>query len=778
MIIIRKPFAGIACLLLLNAAIFFAPNATLAQTIDTNFTTSKGSLFQTAIPGSLSIDSTLFSDNARQNFLRKAAHDLEQLKNSIHPNSFLRIPLNRKSDSSNLSKVDDTSLLHKFYKKDVSPSLSKKSVQLVKFNGGYIQYNWSYQSGLNSPYVESDLSQHLLSATASFTLVNTLPVRINYYGRETNSPYFKNYRDVKIDIDVEEYQRLRKQKLLASLKSSIQELKDPLLPYALGASRNQLTGHQHILDDPKVIKKLIESKEVLLKGTFLDTSFTYKDSLYKEAKNFISFYDSLQNFKRKYESLQDSLQLVMQAYESKIRSVDHLINGAPLSTKELVELSSSHQKSNREIKKILQASDGIRLFSIGRTFPSYSNLTLQNVNVNGLNVEYRRKALFLVAAAGSVDFRIRDFLFENERKPIGQYVYFGKIGYGKKEYNHIAIAYFTGRKQFIGSTQQGASGTVQGFSLSAQLFLNKYIRLYGELAQSGSSSINSNSSIQKSTIRFNDDSQQAYAFSLNSYLPQTQTRVEGHFQKTGINYQCFNNFQYNAAVSSWSGKIEQSVWKRQFTVLAAVRKNDFSNPFLLQRYNANAIFKTAMLTFRKQNWPMISLGYLPTSQNIAIGSQVFENHFQALTGHVSYQYTVGLAKSSSTLIYSRFYNESNDSGFVYFNSKNIFWNQSFAFDLFSINVGASAMHNNQYQLTVLDGGIHTMVFKTVNLDLGVKVNHLKSEDTKFGFKTGGGFVLKNIGEISVWMEKSYLPAEQNKLSKYEMYNLGFTRFFK
>lgn len=776
--IIRKPFTGIACLLLLNAAMFFAPGATWAQAIDTNSTTSQGSSVQSANPASFTIDSTLFSDSSRQIFLRKAIHDLEQLKSSIHPSSFMRTLVNRRPDSINLFEVYDTSLLHEFSKKDVPPSHSKKPVPLLEFNGGYIQYNWSYRSGLDAPYVEIDLSQHLLSANASFTLANTLPVRINYFGRETNSRYFKNYRDIRIDIDVEEYQKLRKEKFLATFKSSIQKLKDPLLPYALKTSRNQLAGYQRILGDPKVIKKLIESKEVLLKETFLDTSFTYKDSLYKEAKNFISFYDSLQNIKKKYESLHDSLQLIMQKYESKIRSVNHLINGAPLSTKELVELSSLHQKSDREIKKIVQPTNGIKLFSIGRTFPSYSNLTLQNVNVNGLNVEYRRRALFLIAAAGTVDFRIRDFLFEKEQKPTRQYVYFGKIGYGKKEYNHIAAAYFTGRKEFIGSTQQGSSGKVQGFSISAQLFLNRNTRLYGELAQSGSSSINSNSSIQKSTIRFNDDSQQAYALSLNSYFPRTHTRIEGHYQKTGLNYQCFNNFQYNAAVNSWSGKIEQSVWRRQFTVLAAVRKNDFANPFLLQRYNANAIFKTAMLTFRKQNWPMVSLGYLPTSQNIAIGSQVFENHFQALTGQINYQYTIGLAKSSTTLMYSRFYNESHDSGFVYFNSKNIFWDQSFAFELFRVNLGASAMHNNQYQLTILDGGVHTMVFKTFNLDFGVKVNHLKSEDTKFGFKTGGGYTLKNIGEINVWMEKSYLPAEQNKLSKYEMYNLGFTRYFK
>lgn len=775
--IIRHPFTGAICLILYTSVIL-APSAAWCQTKSSTADTLKGTSLHTVLSTYTYADSTLFSDSGRQSFYKRSVSELELFKNSIYSTNFPKIPLTIKIGDSILFHNHNSLLRDASYKKDFLHIHPKSREELLKFNGGYVQYNWSFRSGLDTAYIGSDLSQHLSTANASFTIANTLPIRINYFGRETNSKYFKSYRDLRIDIDVQQYQTLRKQKMLTAFKSYIQGLENPLLPYAVKVSQNRLATYQAILEDPKVIKKLIESKEILLKENFRDTSFSYKDSIHLEAKNFIYFYDSLQAFKKKYEILQDSLQLVMQTYESKIRSVEHLVNGSFLSPATLVEMSALYGKGDNPSQKLLHVSDGIKLFSIGKTFPSYSNLTLANVNVNGLNIEYNHRTLFLAIAAGRVDFRLRDFLFEKEQKPVSQYIYFGKVGYGKKEYNHIAISYFTGRKQFIGSTSQGPSGIVQGLSISAQVFLNKNTRIYGELAQSGSSLTYSSPSIEKPGIRLTDNSQKAYAFSLNSYLPQTHTTIEGYFQKTGLNYQCFNSFQYNAAVNSWSGKIEQPIWKRQLVLLASVRKNDFTNPFLLQRYNANTVFKTAMLTFRKQRWPMISLGYLPVSQNIILGNQVFENHFQCLTGNANYQYTIGLARSFTTLMYSQYYNESYDSGFVYFNSKNIFWNQSFAFDGFSVSMGASVMQNRQYQLSVLDGGIHTILFKAVNLDVSVKVNHLKREDAKFGFKTGSGFVLKNIGEINVWMEKSYLPAEQNNLSKYEMYNLGFTRFFK
>ena len=87
------------------------------------------------------------------------------------------------------------------------------------------------------------------------------------------------------------------------------------------------------------------------------------------------------------------------------------------------------------------------------------------------------------------------------------------------------------------------------------------------------------------------------------------------------------------------------------------------------------------------------------------------------------------------------------------------------------------MKNEQYELSVLEAGVNTYLFGQINLDLVFKVTHLNDTDTKFGFRWGGRFPVKGMGELNLWTEKSYLPTIQSRLFKYEMYNLGLTRYF-
>jgi hypothetical protein len=457
--------------------------------------------------------------------------------------------------------------------------------------------------------------------------------------------------------------------------------------------------------------------------------------------------------------------------------VQQWLDGKTLSPAEAGELAGMYGIKSKSVRKVLNTLDGIRTLSLGRTYPNYSPLTLQNLNVKGLNVEYNRNNIYMAAAAGTVDFQVRDFLF-GQQKRVPQYVYLGKIGYGNKDYANITLTYFAGKKQLQGGNQQSPSAFVQGISIAGQIFVNKHTRLYGEIAQSGVPYASSTGYSSKSAFRFSDHSQKAYAFGINSWIPTTQTRVEGYYQYTGLNYQCFNSFQYNGTANSWSGRIEQPFWKRQLVLLAAVRKNDFTNSLVLQRYNANTIFKSLTLTFRKPLWPTLSIGYLPASQNTIIGNQVYESHFQSFTGNLYHQYGLGTARASTTLMYSRFYNDSRDSGFVYFNANNLYWNQSFIFSLFTSNIGASRMSNNQYKLQVLEAGLSAVLLKRVSIGFAVKINNLDNTITKLGFNTGSRFLLKHIGELNLWAEKNYLPGSRGNLYKYEMYNLGFTRFFK
>jgi hypothetical protein len=656
------------------------------------------------------------------------------------------------------------------------PSIAAKP--FFKSGGGYLNYNWSHRSGVDSSISWNNISQHLVGIGLRAVFAGTLPVMVTYIERQSNSAYFKDFRDIRIDLDMQQYRQLRQVKALKSLTGYTERLQDPLLPYAMNAATVKSNQFNDVVNDPGLIQKLIRARETMVRKDFPDTSLHYRDSMVTKAKQFVAFYDTLQMHQKKYERMADSLKEEYQQSEKRIRRANQLLSGKPLSAAELEELTALYGKNDKGIKQVRQAYSGLRSLSVGRTFPDYSSLTVQNVNVNGISVEYSRNNFYMAAVAGMVDFRIRDFLY-HQQKPARQYLYAARVGYGTKEKDNVILTYFRGRKQLFGGSFSNKAADIQGVSVAGQFFIYKGIKVHGELAQSGIPFASDPGGItpSKPAIRLNDHSQRAYSIGFNAYIPETQTTAEGYYRHTGLNYQSFNSFQYNAEANSWALGLTQSLWKRQLTIQANFRKNDFVNPIVLQRYNANTVYKNLTVTFSKSKWPTVSVGYLPASQFTAVGNQVYENHYQSLTVTVHHQYKIGIAKGSSLVLYSRFYNDIRDSGLIYYNSSNFFWSQAFQFTLFSATVNIARMKNGDHDLIVMEEGVSTNLFRKINAGFAVKINNLNKLITKVGFNANTRISIKQVGELSVWMEQSYLPSSQKDLFRYESYNIGLTRYF-
>ena len=649
------------------------------------------------------------------------------------------------------------------------------SKPLFQVGNGYIGYNWSYRSGKDSSFIEDNVSQNLLSGSFTATIAQTLPLRVTYLERRTNSKLFKDFRYISVDVDVQRYRQLSLQKALANFRNAAENRGDQLLPYAIQSVSQKLNQYNDLLNDSKFIRELIHAKEVLIRKDFADTSAYYRDSIKGRAREFIRVYDTIQVQKNKYEHLKDSLQTVYNDAENTRKKIERLLSSNSLSESEVEELVVHYGKENKSIRKLMQVYSGIRKLSVGRTLPDFSDLTLKNVNVNGLNIEYSKGAFYFAAAAGVVDFRIRDFL-QSEQSIPKQYVYSARIGYFTKQKSNIILTYLRGEKQLFGGNLQRGTTDIQGISVGVEFFILRNIRLFGEIAQSGVPYVTGGDLSAKPTFRLNDNSQRAYSTRVRSFFPRSETLIEGHYQHSGLNYQSFNNFQNNAIANSWAIRLEQSFWKRQVTLQGVLRKNDFINPLVLQRYNANTIFKNLLVTFRKRNWPVMSMGYMPSSQYTAVGAQIYENHYQTFTGNISHQYRIGIIKAGTLVSFSRFFNDSPDSGFVYYNSRNFFINQTFLFRLFTATINISGMNNSQNNLIVMEEGISSNLFKNINVGIGVKINHLNQTITKVGFNAKAKFALKKIGEINLWLEQSYLPNNQGGLFRYEMYNIGFARY--
>jgi hypothetical protein len=274
-----------------------------------------------------------------------------------------------------------------------------------------------------------------------------------------------------------------------------------------------------------------------------------------------------------------------------------------------------------------------------------------------------------------------------------------------------------------------------------------------------------------------DKNSRGYRLQWRSFFKETRTTVSASYMHQGINFQSFKNFRTNAEVDRWNFSLEQRLFRNALTVLATAQKNDFTNPFVLQRYDANTIYKTIGVNFRKQKWPSFHLSYAPGSQLTMVDSIVYENRFQTLNINSAYQYNIGTAKSTSVMSFSRFFNGQADSSLLYYNSGNLYYTQDLSFSALKLNWGISYMESGALYYSTMEAGAQYPILPHTTLHSGIKINKLGIEKPRIGFYVHTQIQFPRVGDLNVWLEKNYLPGMNRTLIENAFYHIGFTRFF-
>jgi hypothetical protein len=418
---------------------------------------------------------------------------------------------------------------------------------------------------------------------------------------------------------------------------------------------------------------------------------------------------------------------------------------------------------------------GIRHVSLGRSVSSYSELTAKNISVNGLNLEYN-SWYYLAISAGTVNYRFRDFVVNGaNKKP--QYMYLLRAGIGSLERNYFILSYYGGRKQLFATGNTRPSFIqVQGLAAEAKWQLNRSSYITAEIAQSVAPDTRNNPPQTNTKWRWADKTSQAVALHVSSYIPATGSHIEAFYKHTGANFQSFSSFQTNTALESWHVKAEQNLFNQKLRLSAAIRKNEFSNPFLVQNYKSNTIFKSVAAAFRMRKWPVLSVGYQPLSQLTVLDSQVIENRFQTLNATLYHAYKIKDLRTATTIMYNKFYNTGADTGFIYYNATSLYLAQHFLFNGFSAAVAINRTVNGDYTLHVLDGNIQPVIPRFGTVGLGIKVNNLNA-----GHSKAGGYIHATIpfkqDVLSISYEHGYLPGWGKQLVRNEMANVQFVKTF-
>lgn len=656
-------------------------------------------------------------------------------------------------------------------------SIIDKKAPLLAFKQGYIQYNLNYRSYIDTPYAESDIFQHIGMVNADFVIAGTVPITVSYFERQSNSELFRDFRDVRADINGPVLRRLQVEKLRKTLRDKIESLEDKATLGNLNIQRKNQNDLKGLLKNPKLIELLIQSKENIINLDERDPSSKWRDSIEIYSQKYVSLYESKEKDALLLEKKIDSVREVYLAVRKKMQDLQALVNRQIDTRDGLYQLRKALPDSGMDGKKRGGFSGflySMRRVSLGRTVPDFSPLTLKNINVKGINAEFGNNWWYAAFCAGIVDFRLRDFVNGNKRQP-QQSVYAAKAGIGSKEGTHIFFTGYKGRKQLYSFNKP--SSEIVGVSTELQYVWKKNHLFTAEIAQSSVPS-NTVASEGKDEINFKDHTASAYNLQWRSYFPGIKARAEGFYQKTGVNFQSFNSYRVNAATESWSLKYEQYFFKRQLRINAGVRKNDYENPLIGQNYKSNTIFKTLQATFKKRRWPSLSVGYIPSSQYVIVDSLVYESRYQTLTTNINHSYKIGIASALTNAFYSKFYNSGSDSGFVYFNAQHVSIYQQLMFLKHSGTLGVTITRSSQFTLSVYQIGAGTVLRKRIHLEFGTKINRLDNDIIKVGVYGRSQVRLPFVGDISLWYDDGYLPGIGKQLIKNQQMNIGFTRRIK
>ncbi|WEK37952.1 MAG: hypothetical protein P0Y53_10615 [Candidatus Pseudobacter hemicellulosilyticus] len=655
---------------------------------------------------------------------------------------------------------------------------------LARFGGGYISYQFNYRSNIDTPYVEKDIVQHNVTANLLFTVADLVPVRATVWSRQSNSGIFRDITDVQVSFSGAEFrQKLRGAlqdrmlKLASSVKDSITENLYSLKRLELESIQLDLVNNfsaQSLNDANRILRVPETSWDPHLPDSM---NRQRSDSLQKLAAALLDLYEKTmlrhQQVKRQVDSLKGK-------YEEGLAKVAAFRNmlSAPGAAADLPgkwkTAAREYGLQDLEIPARYRWLMGIRNASVGRSTLDYSDLTVKNISVNGINFEYNSWYYFAVTA-GLVDYRFRDFAMHGADKK-RQLLTMVRAGLGRLEKNYFIVSFYHGQKQLFAATGAGAF-PVTGISAEAKWQLNRTSWLTAELAQSIAPDYRSDSPRHKTRLALNDRTSQAVAFRLSSYWPSTQTRVEAFYKNTGANFQSFSSFQTNAALETWTIKAEQSLLGRKLRVTGALRKNEFTNPYLLQDYKSNTVFKSLTATFRMRKWPVVTVGFQPMSQLTAMDDKVMENRFQTLTATLYHHYRIRELSTATTVMLNKFYNNSSDTGFVYYNATNLYWMQHFFFKPFTASIAVSHTRNGTYTLNVMDEGFQVTIGERGTAGGGVKINSMNNEEVKTGGYLNANIRVWKQDMLYLSYERGYLPGFHGGLVRNEMATVQFVKSF-
>lgn len=631
-----------------------------------------------------------------------------------------------------------------------------------------ILYTSDYRAINDTPFNESNILQQSIIAGTKFKMGGILPFNMYMRASLTNSSYFKDYFDVQLNYDASHVHQAIKEDYDRIVDELYAEAIDSITYSVLNQKSEIINQLSKWLNNPVQTQKLVEYRELLIiDGISYKSELSYEENRRKEdslkiiASEFLDAYDKAMSFYNQTFQEVDSLKNIITESLNKIDQIKKILNKPTIDYKDLKEKRTQLSKlgvSNKIMNRLSVKLQGLRKLGIGRNLVDYSDLSMKNISVNGINFEYN-SWYYASLTAGTLDFGYRNLSFFNNLSK--QYVYMARFGVGNIERNAFIISYFGGKKQLFREskliTREPAINT-NGFSLEGKLVLLNSLQARGEVSETISSAF-----IPQKFFSFSDFNNKAVSFSIKSLPSLINTRFEASFKILGNNYQSFTGYNQNSSRKQFFVRLDQSFFNRSLKISGKIRSFEFDNPLIIQKYNSKNFLKDISITYRKKGMPVITTGYIPISQIYFVDDVLTEENFQSFNFNLYHNYTLFKIRTSSYLSLNSFDKFDSDKSIDFFRTNNFSYYQSLFFKHADIGFSVNYAENNYYTLFVFEENVSFKLSSGNRLMAGLKINNYNFSILKLGYYINTNLALNKNFTFHAGFEKGFVPGFNNTL---------------
>lgn len=680
-------------------------------------------------------------------------------------------------------------------------ALKRKETGKVTTIEGNLTYDYLYRSLVDTPFYTKDFQQHSLSGNIRATVNSTYPIDIRFNIRKTNQPFLQNLADFNLSINPQQIVRNLQQQIISRYKNALVDSVMNALSKQLAEYKDLLQTLDSIMTKRNKMQEWVELREALFEK-YPNFSINEIDSLIdgvgKSKINSLFSYDTpelgdkLMSYRKgvmeqdRILSVKDSIKTITRGIQEKQQELEQFTKGLPdvnhpLGQKDFRDLLKANNSLRDSLPKSSKFLLSLKTFSIGRSILNYSELTAKDIAITGLNVEMN-PSWYGAIAVGTLNWQFRPFGARNRRLPI-QYAGIFRAGWGLTEKAAIIMTYFKGARNLVYSPLSDSLPTappqrLEG--LSAQLIyqVTPDHTLSVEFAKSSFPRFHERvpgEPKNSNWLSFQNEFKSNQAFSLvyEGQVKKTKTSITARYRQMGADFQCFTFFNVQAQRNAWQWDLNQKIGK-YFFARGGMQKNQANFPGI-ENLKTDVVLKKVQAGFSKPKWPSIFIGYMPSSQIMLIDSMPFENNFQTLNAVATYAWRKGNAMLLSQATATRFFNNGNDTGFIYFNASDYGISQQMSIGKWQFQAGYHYIEQEKQKLQSVDGSITMSIKSGFTFSGSARMNAIQKGGNLFGYGGGMQWQMGRFGSLSLQAERSFFPNLRNGLEPFETGRLTFMK---